>query len=82
MSTAPWAGFRLVNGVDAVVRSSSEEGDDDGAICRGVIVGGADRVWTRGQEDEERQAIQGILRQCQAQEGKEDRAHQGQGWGP
>ena len=43
---------------------------------------GADRVWARGQEDEEREEIQGIVRQREAEEGEEDRADQGQGRGP
>ncbi|KAK9287113.1 hypothetical protein L1049_015524 [Liquidambar formosana] len=43
------------------------------------IVGGADPMRTRGQENEEREEIQRIVRQREAEEGEEDRAHQGQG---
>ena len=83
-------------GDDSVARRSGEESDDggsDGGDWMAVFVAGvfvavsgggrsADLVRTRGQEDEEREEIQGIVRQREAEEGEEDRADQGQGRGP
>ena len=71
-----------------MVRRSGEEDDDndDGEINSGVFIissnGGADSVRKRGQEDEEGEEVQGVVREREAQEGEEDWAHQGQGWGP
>lgn len=66
------------NGDDAVVRRSGEEDDDndDGEINSGVFIissnGGADSVRKRGQEDEEGEEVQGVVREREAQEGEED----------
>lgn len=67
-----------------MVRCHSEAGDDDAAagvtFCISIIDDGAVRA--RGQEDEEREEIQRVIRQREAQEGEEDRANQGQGGSP
>lgn len=66
------------DGDDAVVRRGCQEDDDDndGEISSNVFVinssGSADSVWKRGQEDKEREKVQGFVRKCEAQEGEED----------
>lgn len=74
------------NGDDAVVRRSSEAGSDDAATCSDIIIiirrGGADPVRAWGQEDEEGEEIQRVVREREAEEGEDDRANQGQGRGP
>lgn len=53
---------------DHVVGSLSGERDSD--------------VRARGQEDEEGEAVQGVVREREAEEGEEDREDQGSGRGP
>lgn len=60
------------NNLIVIFFSSSSSGENE-------FYWGADRVWTRGQEDEERKAIQRVVRKRSTEEGEEDRAHQGQG---
>ncbi|KAK7351893.1 hypothetical protein VNO77_11652 [Canavalia gladiata] len=58
---------------DAALRRGGEVVDDGGEG------GGATTVWAWGQENEEREEVQGIVRQRSAEEREDDRAHQGQG---
>ncbi|KAK9167561.1 hypothetical protein Scep_002752 [Stephania cephalantha] len=64
---------------DAVVRSDGAEGGGGGAVV--VYGGGGGVVRERGQEDEEREDIQGIVREREAEEEGEDRENQGQSRG-
>lgn len=84
-----WSGRNGDDG--AVVRRSGEAGADGGAArplhnllllrggscsnCKRECAGGADAVRARRQEDEEREAIQRVVRKRSAEEGEEDRAH-------
>lgn len=69
-----------------MVRRSSEASDDDTATCVNIDIiisgGGTDPLRPWGQEDEEGEEIQGVVREFEAQEGEEDRANQRQGRGP
>ena len=82
------------NGDGSVVRRRSEASVGEGAartlldldVIIGVIIfrcscGGSDPVRARGQEDEEGEAIQRVVREREAEKGEDDWAHQGQGWG-
>lgn len=91
--SSPWdSGFerggaksKRHNGDDAVVRRSSEANGADAATCSDIIIirwGGADPVRAWGQEDEEGEEIQRVVRELEAEEGEDDRANQGQGRGP
>ncbi|KAH7574966.1 hypothetical protein JRO89_XS02G0027400 [Xanthoceras sorbifolium] len=77
------------NGDDAVVRrcSKASPGDDSASISTVSDVGGGGRgcsgpVRAGRQEDEEREEIQRIVWQFEAEEREDDRAHQGQSRGP
>ena len=75
---------------DAAVRRSCDcevvHGGGEAGPYAGVVAfyrrGVAGVVRARGQEDEEREEVQGIVRQRSAEEGEDDRAHQGQGRSP
>lgn len=56
-------------GVRATPRAGAKSGDLGG--------GGGGDLRARGQEDQAREAVQGLLRQRAAEAGEEDRAHQG-----
>lgn len=85
------ASERRRNGDGAVVRRSGEASVGEGAAgsFHNLIViisfsakqwnWGSNPVRARGQEDQEGEAIQRLLRKRSAKEGEDDRAHQGQG---
>ena len=79
---------KRLNGDDAVVRRSGEASSDEPSTFSDIIIiiiirrGGADPVRARGQEDEEGEEIQRVVRELEAEEGEDDRANQGQGRGP